>query len=61
MDELMGIAEIAKFCGLTRGTVGVYHSQGKLPPHDYETARQKLWLPETIRQWAVDGKIGRFK
>ena len=56
-----GIAEIANHTGLTPGTIKVYHSQGKLPPHDYATARQKLWYPATIHEWAVENRVGRFR
>lgn len=55
MIEYIGTAGIAGITGLSRNTVAVYGSQGKLPMPDAiikeNGAETKGWLPETIERW----------
>jgi len=59
--DLLGSAEVAELVGLKPETIWVYTSRGMLPDPDLETARQKLWLRETIVRWASERHIGRYK
>lgn len=66
MIEYIGTAGVADITGLSRKTVAVYGSQGKLPTPDAiikeNGAETRGWLPETIERWyreRMDIKRGR--
>ena len=51
MNEWLGLQDVADMTGLTIRTVYMYHSVGRLPPHDATIAGKKVWAWSTIRDW----------
>ena len=61
MADLMGAKEVAEYVGLTKESIYVYKSQGKMPPIDVELSGRGYWLPDTIETWATTSRVGRFR
>lgn len=61
MNQLLGIGDIGEFVGLHPDTGYRYSSEKKLPPPDMEIGKRRLWEPATIRAWARENRVGKWK
>ena len=61
MNQLLGIGDIGEFVGLHEDTGYRYSSEGRLPPADMEVGKRRLWEASTIRAWAREHQVGKYK
>ena len=61
MNQLLGIADIGAFVGLNPDQGYWYSSNGKLPPADMEIGKRRFWEESTIRDWAREHQVGKYK
>ena len=61
MNQLLGIADIGEFLGLNPDQGYWYSSKGRLPPPDMEQGKRRFWEASTIRDWAREQKVGKYK
>ena len=61
MNQLLGLADIGEFLGLHPNTGYQYSSKMKLPPADMLHGKRRLWEASTIREWARENRVGKFK
>ena len=61
MNQMLGIGDIGEFVGLHKDTGYHYSTNGRLPPADMEVGKRRFWEPATIRDWAREHRIGKYK
>ena len=61
MNQLLGIGDIGEFVGLNPDQGYWYSSKDKLPPADMMVGKRRFWEPGTIRDWARESRIGKYK
>ena len=61
MNQLLGIADIGEFLGLNQSHGYWLSWKGRLPRADMEVGKRKFWEASTIRDWAREQKVGKYK
>ena len=61
MNQLLGIKQIGEFLGLNPDHGYWLSSNDRLPRADMEVGKRRFWEASTIRDWARDQKVGKYK